>query len=116
MQSMSKRRPRVADSRAWRRARAALALVAISLGLVAAQVAHAASTPRIYWANSILSTIGEAKLDGTGIKQRFIEGAHRPYGVAVHGSYIYWANMDSNTIGRANVNGTGVKEDFIKGA
>lgn len=37
----------------------------------------------VYWANSASDTIGRSNLDGTGVDQRFAEGARHPCGVAV---------------------------------
>jgi len=37
----------------------------------------------LYWANSASDTIGRSNLDGSGVDQRFAEGARHPCGVAV---------------------------------
>ena len=39
----------------------------------------------VYWGNSASDTIGRANLDGSGLDQRFAEGARSPCGVAVDG-------------------------------
>ena len=54
----------------------------------------AADSAHVYWANENqpdFDTIGRANLDGTGVDQRFIEGAINPCGVAVDGAHVYWA-------------------------
>jgi hypothetical protein len=40
----------------------------------------------VYWTHSvpIMSTIGRANLDGTGVNQSFVTGASFPIGVAVN--------------------------------
>jgi virginiamycin B lyase len=95
------------------RGRFAAATVFASLGCaIAAAQAHA----YVYWANSQHNTIGRAYLNGTGINQSFITGAHEPLGVAADAQHIYWANAGNDTIGRANLDGTAVNESFITGA
>jgi hypothetical protein len=37
----------------------------------------------VYWTGGGSSTIGRAKLNGTGVNNSFIKGAIGPYGVAV---------------------------------
>jgi hypothetical protein len=37
----------------------------------------------VYWGNSASDSVGRANLDGSGLDQRFAEGAHGPCGVAV---------------------------------
>lgn len=37
----------------------------------------------VYWGNSASDTIGRSNLDGSGVDQRFVEGARSPCGVAV---------------------------------
>jgi virginiamycin B lyase len=74
----------------------------------------------VYWVDSgQRDAIGRAKLDGTRIDKRFIEG-YAPGSVAVDARYIYWAGLDlspqdseSSTIGRARLNGTKVDRRFI---
>jgi sugar lactone lactonase YvrE len=73
----------------------------------------------VYWANYGSGTIARASLDGSDVKERFIEGeVYAIVGIAVDGGHIYWTNSGldpgSGTIGRANLDGSGVDEDFIK--
>lgn len=64
----------------------------------------------VYWssdnddAQNEVGAIGRAKLDGSGVVQRFI-AAPEPTGVAVDGSHVYWGSDQS--IWRANLNGSG---------
>jgi virginiamycin B lyase len=76
----------------------------------------------VCWRNSIagvpcclVTTIGRANLDGTGVDPNFIVvmGA-AALGVAVDDAHVYWTG--SNVIGRANLDGTGVNQSFITGA
>jgi hypothetical protein len=68
----------------------------------------------VYWSNeSPGTTIGRAKINGTGLNDNFITGLNNPAGVAVDSKFIYWAEYGSNRIGRANLDGTGAKPDFI---
>ena len=84
-----------------------------------APLSEVAVSPRyIYWANG--NAIGRANLDGGGVDERFITGAHFPVGVAVNSRYIYWSNNASytrfrSTIGRANLDGIGADQRFITG-
>lgn len=62
--------------------------------------------------------IGRARLDGTGVSQRFITGASLPGMVLVYGGYLYWTNFvplrnGAGTIGRARLNGTDVNQRFV---
>ena len=68
----------------------------------------------IYWDNVGGNTIGRANLDGSGVDQRFITGAHAPVGVAVDsGAPGFRANNLDDSIGRANLDGSGVDQSFI---
>jgi hypothetical protein len=70
----------------------------------------------VYWANqSPGSTIGRAKINGTGANNNFIAGINQPRGVAVDSRFIYWAEGGGGTasIGRANLDGSGVNHQFI---
>jgi hypothetical protein len=64
----------------------------------------------VYWssdnddAQNEVGAIGRAKLDGSGVVQRFI-AAPEPTGVAVGGAHVYWGSDQS--IWRANLNGSG---------
>lgn len=101
-----------------RRARLVL-VVLVLLVLVGAACWAAQASAYIYWTgpqSSGIYSIARANLDGTGVNQRFINGASSPDGIAVDGQYIYWANSGTNSIARANLNGTGVNENFITGA
>jgi hypothetical protein len=81
----------------------------------------------IYWADSILGTVGRANLaDGSSPDPEFIDAAggacgaatstSGPDGVAVDSSHVYWTNPDQNTIGRANLDGSSPNQSFITGA
>ena len=67
----------------------------------------------IYW-GSQGSGIGRANLDGTGVKQAFIQGAAMAVcGIAVDSGHIYWGDQNSSSIARANLDGTDVNRNFI---
>jgi virginiamycin B lyase len=75
----------------------------------------------IYWTYSLggeaSGHIGRAKLDGSGVNQRFItlkKGA-LPWGVAVNGQHIYWVANAFPAVGtgRANLDGSGVRQGFL---
>jgi virginiamycin B lyase len=78
--------------------------------------------PYLYWANG-KTTIGRARLDGTGVEQRFVSGTGRgPCGVALDREHIYWGEAlggkvgspdKGGAIGRANRDGSGVNAEFI---
>ncbi len=72
----------------------------------------------IYWANSSAddSTVGRAKIDGSGVRQAFIEGeALEPMcGLAINRSHLFWANLGTEAIGRARLDGTVVEPSFMK--
>jgi hypothetical protein len=70
----------------------------------------------VYWSNqSPGTTIGRAKINGTGANNGFIAGIDQPRGVAVDSRFIYWAEGGGggNSIGRANLDGSGVNHQFI---
>jgi virginiamycin B lyase len=74
----------------------------------------------IYWANYGSGTIARARLDGSGVNERFIKAGDQ-YGIvgaAVDRQHIYWTDSgidpNSGTIGRANLDGTGVNQHFIR--
>ena len=69
----------------------------------------------VYWANQDGTSIGRAKLNGTGVDDNFITGLTSPRGIATDSKYIYWMQGDATDamIGRANLNGTGVDPGFI---
>src|SRR5262245_11695759 len=121
----SPRRPAVR----WR-ARAAVAVTALTVPLLAAGAAPAlaASSPagaaatdeaHIYWTSnaprSTAGTIGRATVDATKVDSSFIPGASSTAGVAVDAGYVYWSNLGTGTIGRANLDGTGADQNFITG-
>jgi virginiamycin B lyase len=75
-----------------------------------------ASANFVYWANQTPgSSIGRAKINGTGPNNAFISGINQPRGVAVDSKFIYWAEGGGGTasIGRANLDGSGVNHQFI---
>ena len=70
----------------------------------------------IYWTSAnggSATTIARANLDGSGVNQNFITGAHNPCGVTVNSNFIYWAGDVGTSIGRANIDGSGVNQNFI---
>jgi virginiamycin B lyase len=116
-----------------------VALLAIIVGAAALGFAaggHATSAPaaapvHLYWANNTegwgarpaATTIGRARLDGTGVEHSFVSGAgRRPCGVALDRKHIYWAELQGGkvgspdkggAIGRANRDGSAVNASFI---
>lgn len=91
-------------------------LAAILIALVALLVAAAdASANFVYWANGQQSSIGRAKINGTGANSTFIGGLTNVHGVAVDSKFIYWTQGigASSTIGRANLDGSGANPNFI---
>ncbi len=114
----------------------AVALVGAALvGVVAVTTAWAsvrtAAPVHLYWANNTpgwgarpaSTTIGWARLDGTGVEHSFVSGAGRiPCGVALDRKHIYWAELlggavgrpaEGGAVGRANRDGSGVDTTFI---
>jgi hypothetical protein len=69
----------------------------------------------VYWTNEGGTTIGRAKINGTGVNNSFITGLDDPHGVAVDSKYIYWSQGSATTgsIGRANLDGSGANPNFI---
>jgi hypothetical protein len=43
----------------------------------------------VYWTNETETTIGRAKINGTGTNNNFITGLNDPLGVAVDSKFIY---------------------------
>jgi len=92
------------------RRKGAVALVGVVLaGVVVATAwtsARTAAPVYLYWANDTLgdgrpasTTIGRARLDGTGVEQSFVSGTgRRPCGIALDRKHIYWGEE----IGRAS--------------
>jgi hypothetical protein len=98
-----------------------------------AATARATGPVFLYWANNTpgwggrpaATTIGRARLDGTGVERSFVSGAgRRPCGVAVDREHIYWGELQGGAvgspdiggaIGRANRDGSGVDARFIPG-
>ena len=72
----------------------------------------AVSGSHLYWTNLGSNTIGEANVQGTGVKQRFITGAHEPTGMAVDAAHLYWAN--AHAIAKARLNGTRIVQRFVR--
>ncbi|HSD25157.1 MAG TPA: hypothetical protein VLB79_12605 [Solirubrobacterales bacterium] len=116
-------RPRLAHAHQGEHHHPLLRQIGIALG-VAALLAIAAllllpphaNGNFVYWANqSPGSTIGRAKINGTGTNNNFITGISQPRGVATDSRFIYWteAGPGSNAIGRANLDGSGVNHQFI---
>src|SRR6185436_412323 len=113
---------------------ALLAIIAGAAALGFAAGGHATSAPaaapvHLYWANferggahPAGTTIGRARLDGTGVEHSFVSGTGRsPCGVALDRKHIYWAEQQGGkvgspnqggAIGRANRDGSGVNTTF----
>jgi virginiamycin B lyase len=98
-----------------------------SLHLQASVDALAFDGSHLYWADSLLGTIGRANIaDGSSPDLQFIRAAGGacgspgtgpgPEGVAVDASHVYWTNPDQGTIGRANLDGSVPTQSFITGA
>jgi hypothetical protein len=87
---------------------AAAVLAALAL-LIAPPHAHGNF---VYWANPNGTSIGRAKINGTGANNNFITGLTQPSDVAVDSEFIYWGD-GPNRIGRANLDGSGVNPNFI---
>src|SRR4029450_7078424 len=119
---------------------ALLAIIAGAATLGFAAGGHATSAPAaapvyLYWANSTAgrgapwakrpaaTSIGRARLDGTGVEHSFVSGTGRgPCGVALDREHIYWGEAlggkvgspdKGGAIGRANRGGSGVTAEFI---
>jgi Tol biopolymer transport system component len=83
--------------------------------------ARTAAPVHLYWANH--TTLGRARLDGTGVEQSFVSGTGRgPCGIALDREHIYWGEAlggkvgspdKGGAIGRANRDGSGVNAEFI---
>ena len=140
MKAMSRTLASAAPSRAhWQgvtpgRGTAVLLIVAL-VGIVAVTTASPNAPTAVpayrYWANNTpgwggrpaATTIGRARLDGTGVESSFVSGAgRRPCGVALDRNHIYWAELqggaigrpdEGGAIGRANRDGSGVNARFI---
>jgi low-density lipoprotein receptor class B len=69
----------------------------------------------VYWSNQNPgTTIGRAKINGTGANNAFIAGIQQPRGVAIDSKFIYWTEGGPpGSIGRANLDGSGVNHQFI---
>jgi hypothetical protein len=91
---------------------AAAVLAALAL-LIAPPHAHGNF---VYWANDDQTSIGRAKINGTGANSNFITGVNGVHGVAIDSKFIYWTTLNSgvSTIGRANLDGSGVNNQFIR--
>jgi hypothetical protein len=64
----------------------------------------------VYWANSQGTSLGRAKINGTGLNNNFIP-ATNPFGVATDSKFVYWEQP--NSIGRANLDGSGPNPAFV---
>ena len=97
------------------------AVVTIVVAAVLAALALLIAPPHahgnfVYWGNQAPgSSIGRAKINGTGANNNFITGVDGVHGVAIDSNFIYWARLSSGTssIGRANLDGSGVNNQFI---
>jgi hypothetical protein len=90
--------------------------VALLTAVTALLIAAAdASANFVYWANDNQTSIGRAKINGTGANNNFITGVNGVHGVAIDSKFIYWTTLNSgvSSIGRANLDGSGVNNQFI---
>jgi hypothetical protein len=91
-------------------------LVPLLTAVIALLIAAAeASANFVYWANENGTSIGRAKINGTGANNNFIAGLDGVHGVAIDSNFIYWTTLSGgvSTIGRANLDGSGVNNQFI---
>jgi hypothetical protein len=110
-------------------------VIVVLVGVVAVTTgstnAPTAAPVYLYWSNSTggsgarapVTTIGRARLDGTGVDHSFVSGTGRqPCGVALDREHIYWGEAlggkvgspdKGGAIGRANRDGSGVNAEFI---
>jgi hypothetical protein len=91
-------------------------LVALLTAFTALLITAAeASANFVYWANDNGTSIGRAKINGTGANNSFITGVDGVHGVAIDSNFIYWTTLSSgvSTIGRANLDGSGANNQFI---
>jgi hypothetical protein len=90
--------------------------VALLTAVTALLIAAAdASANFVYWANDNQTSIGRAKINGTGANNNFITGVNGVHGVAIDSKFIYWTTLNGgvSSIGRANLDGSGVNNQFI---
>jgi Low-density lipoprotein receptor repeat class B len=116
-------RPRLAHSHQGehphplrRQAWAAIAIATVLAVLALLLLPPHAHGNFVYWSEgSPNSSIGRAKINGSGLNNAFITGLNDPHGIAVDSKYIYWSQGGSSTgsIGRANLDGTGANPNFI---
>ncbi|MGZ5311480.1 MAG: hypothetical protein ACXWFN_10810 [Solirubrobacterales bacterium] len=93
-----------------------LPVLALLTAIALLLLADTARANFVYWTNqSPGTTIGRAKINGTGANNSFIAGIEQPRGVAVDSKFVYWSSMSGGTgaIGRANLDGSGVNHQFI---
>lgn len=69
----------------------------------------------VYWANGGQSSIGRAKINGSGPNNALVAGLTNVHGVTVDSKFIYWTQGTgaTSTIGRANLDGSGANPSFI---
>jgi hypothetical protein len=118
-----------------RRTGAAVLVGVVLAGVVAVTTAwtsaRASAPVYLYWANfkpgwgakPASTTLGRARLDGTGVEHSFVSKAGRlPCGIALDRTHIYWGELlggavgspdEGGAIGRANRDGSGVNARFI---
>jgi hypothetical protein len=90
-------------------------LVAMLAALALMLLPDVAGANFVYWANDNQTSIGRAKINGTGANSNFITGVNGVHGVAIDSKFIYWTTLNGgvSTIGRANLDGSGVNNQFI---
>jgi hypothetical protein len=92
-----------------------LLAVALLAGAALLLLPPFASANFIYWGNEGQTTIGRAKINGTGANNAFISGLTGVHAVAVDSKFIYWTQGmgPTSSIGRANLDGSGANQNFI---
>ncbi len=95
-------------------------MVTVAVAVLLAALALLIASPHahgnfVYWANDNQTSIGRAKINGTGANNNFITGVNGVHGVAIDSKFIYWTTLNGgvSSIGRANLDGSGVNNQFI---
>jgi hypothetical protein len=95
-------------------------LIAVAIAALLATIVLLLLPPRahgnfVYWVSEGDTTIGRAKINGTGANNGFIAGLFQPHAVAVDSKFVYWAQGGGpdGSIGRANLDGSGANPNFI---
>lgn len=75
----------------------------------------------LYWTGFRGENVGRANLDGSGVKEDFIDlhvesEMNWTYGVAVDADHVYWSNYTGQSIGRSALDGSDVQTSFVSAA